>query len=64
MAAVSQRRFAKLMRHPGHDYRAPCSVHVTICASNYQPLFGAMAPTGVRLRAPFKTRDGMVHREA
>ena len=46
---MPQRRFSKPMRHPGHDYRAPCSVHVTICAWNHQLLFGAMAPTGVRL---------------
>jgi REP element-mobilizing transposase RayT len=46
---VPQRRFAKPMRHPGHDYRAPCSVHVTICAWDRQWLFGAMSPSGVRL---------------
>lgn len=42
-------RFHKPMRYPGHDYRAPCSVHVTICTWNRQWLFGEISPTGVEL---------------
>jgi REP element-mobilizing transposase RayT len=37
------------MRYPGHDYRAPCSVHVTICAWRHQRLFGKMVSTAVVL---------------
>lgn len=43
------RRFYKPMRYPGHDYRAPCSVHVTICTWNRQWLFGEISPRGVVL---------------
>jgi REP element-mobilizing transposase RayT len=41
--------FKKPLRYKGHDYRAPCSVHVTICTHRRQHLFGAMSATGVRL---------------
>lgn len=34
---------------PGHDYRAPCSVHVTICTWQRQRLFGNVSETGVVL---------------
>jgi REP element-mobilizing transposase RayT len=37
------------MRHRGHDYRAPCTVHVTICTHHHQPLFGAIDRRGLHL---------------
>jgi REP element-mobilizing transposase RayT len=46
---MHERRFKKPLRYKGHDYRAPCSVHVTICTHMRQPLFGNMAPTGMLL---------------
>jgi putative transposase len=39
----------KRLRYPGHDYRAPCCVHVTICTHNRQPLFGTISDIGVHL---------------
>lgn len=37
------------MRFTGHDYRAPCCVHVTICTHHRQPLFGAVSAAGLHL---------------
>ena len=37
---MRERRFKKPLRYAGHDYRAPCSVHVTICTWQRQHLFG------------------------
>ena len=37
----------KSLRHRGHDYRAPCSVHVTICTHHRQALLGSVLPTGL-----------------
>lgn len=53
------------MRYRGHDYRAPCCVHVTICTHHRQPLFGTVTENGVILnnagwlvdRAMKKTQD-------
>ncbi|HWV36268.1 MAG TPA: transposase [Thermomicrobiales bacterium] len=39
----------KRLRYPGHDYRAPCCVHVTICTHHRQPLFGTITPAGLIL---------------
>lgn len=39
----------KPLRYRGHDYRAPCSVHVTICTHHRQPLFGTVSATGMHL---------------
>jgi len=39
----------KPMRYDGHDYRAPCTVHVTICTHHHQALFGAIDRTGLHL---------------
>ena len=43
--AVYDGPFRKPLRYKGHDYRAPCVVHVT------QPLFGAVDAAGLRLNA-------------
>lgn len=37
------------LRYRGHDYRAPCSVHVTICIHHHQRLFGNVAADGIQL---------------
>jgi REP element-mobilizing transposase RayT len=39
----------KTMRYRGHDYRAPCCVHVTICTHHRQPLFGRVTADGMVL---------------
>jgi putative transposase len=39
----------KPLRYTGHDYHAPCSVHVTICTHHRQPLFGTVTPTGMHV---------------
>lgn len=39
----------KPLRYRGHDYRAPCSVHVTICTHHRQALFGRIDASGLRL---------------
>jgi REP element-mobilizing transposase RayT len=39
----------KPLRYRGHDYRAPCTVHVTICTHHRQALFGAVSGSGVEL---------------
>ncbi len=39
----------KKLRYPGHDYRAPCIVHVTICTHHHQPLFGTVSIAGMQL---------------
>ena len=46
---MQERRFKKPLRYRGHNYRAPCSVHVTICTWQRQRLFGDVAPTGMVL---------------
>jgi putative transposase len=46
---MRERRFKKPLRYRGHDYRAPCSVHVTICTWQRQRLFGDVSKTGVVL---------------
>ena len=43
------RRFKKPLRYAGHDYRAPCSVHVTVCTWRRQRLFGDITQSGVIL---------------
>ncbi len=37
----------KRMRYDGHDYRAPCTVHVTICTHHHQHLFGTIDRAGL-----------------
>jgi putative transposase len=49
---MRERRFKKPLRYKGHDYRAPCSVHVTICTWRHQHLFGHVTPEGVVLTSP------------
>jgi putative transposase len=39
----------KPLRYSGHDYRAPCRVHVTICTHHRQLLFGTVTATGMHL---------------
>lgn len=39
----------KRLRYQGHDYLAPCCVHVTICTYRGQHLFGTISPTGLHL---------------
>lgn len=39
----------KRLRYEGHDYQAPCCVHVTICTHNRQSLFGTIGATGLNL---------------
>jgi REP element-mobilizing transposase RayT len=46
---MHERRFKQPLRYKGHDYRALCSVHVTICTHMRQPLFGDMMHTGMLL---------------
>jgi REP element-mobilizing transposase RayT len=46
---VHQRPVRKRLRYPGHDYRAPCCVHVTICTHNRQRLFGSVDAGAVHL---------------
>jgi putative transposase len=46
---VHERRFKKPLRYKGHDYRAPCCVHVTICTHGRQPLFGVITRDGMSL---------------
>jgi REP element-mobilizing transposase RayT len=41
------RRFKKPLRYKGHDYRAPCTVHVNICTWRRQALFGRCDANGV-----------------
>lgn len=41
--------FRKRLRYRGHDYGAPCCVHVTICTHNRQMLFGTLDETGLTL---------------
>src|SRR5699024_3390948 len=43
--------YRKTMRYRGHDYRAPCCVHVTICTHHRQPLFGEVTEAGMSLNA-------------
>lgn len=49
---MHERRFKKPLRYRGHDYRAPCIVHVTICTHARQPLFGTVTPDGMQLNDP------------
>lgn len=49
MRTVDRSSFKKPLRYRDHDYRAPCSVHVTICTFRRQRLFGAMGAAGVLL---------------
>jgi hypothetical protein len=46
---MHERPSRKPMRYRGHDYRAPCAVHVTICTHHRQRLFGAVTATGMHL---------------
>lgn len=46
---MHERRFKKPLRYKGHDYRAPCCVHVTIRTHNRQRLFGGITRNGVNL---------------
>lgn len=39
-------------RTGGHDYHAPCMVHVTICTHARQQLFGVVTPAGMHLNDP------------
>ncbi len=39
---MDERPYRKPLRYCGHDYRAPCCVHVTICTHDRQPLFGTV----------------------
>lgn len=39
----------KTMRSRGHDYRAPCCVHVTLCTHHRQLLFGTVTAKGMVL---------------
>jgi putative transposase len=39
----------KRLRYQGHDYHAPCCVHVTICTHGRQQLFGAVSADRVHL---------------
>jgi len=39
----------KQLRYRGHDYRAPCCVHVTICTHHRQSMFGTVSINGVHL---------------
>jgi len=47
--AVYERRSRKPLRYRGHDYRAPCCVHITLCTHHRQPLFGAVTESGMHL---------------
>lgn len=49
---MDERPYRKRLRYQGHDYRAPCTVHVTICTYGRQPLFGTVTPDGMRLNDP------------
>lgn len=44
-----ERPFRKPLRYRGHDYRAPCCVHVTICTHHRQTLFGTISAAGLHL---------------
>ena len=46
---MHERPSRKPLRYTGHDYRAPCRVHITICTHHRQPLFGTVAASGVHL---------------
>jgi putative transposase len=46
---MHERPYRKRLRYQGHDYRAPCTVHVTICTYSRQHLFGTVTPEGMRL---------------
>lgn len=46
---MHERRFKQPLRYKGHDYRAPCSAHVTICTHRRQSLFGEIASGGLVL---------------
>ena len=39
----------KSLRHRGHDYRAPCRVHVTVCTHHRRALFGSVSHDGIHL---------------
>lgn len=41
--------YRKRLRYQGHDYRAPCCVHVTICTHGRQELFGTVSVAGLHL---------------
>lgn len=47
--SAGDQRFRKPLRYKGHDYHAPCVVHITICTHNRQRLFGAIRADGMRL---------------
>lgn len=48
---MRDRAFKKPLRYKGHDYRAPCCVHITCCTHERQPLFGTLTPAGMSLNA-------------
>lgn len=39
----------KPLRHRGHDYRAPCRLHVTVCTHHRQALFVSVSHDGIHL---------------
>lgn len=46
---MNDRRFRKPLRYKGHDYRAPCSAHITVCTHRRQQLFGEVSAEGLIL---------------
>ncbi len=68
--AVYERPSRKPLRYRGDDYRAPCSVHITICTQHRQPLFGTVSAATMHLndagrfvasslRVPHSDADGI-----
>lgn len=47
--AVPERPYRKPLRYRGHDYHAPCCVHVTVCTHARQRLFGTVTTDGIHL---------------
>lgn len=56
-----ERPFRKPLRYSGHDYRAPCCVHVTICTHHRQSLFGTVSAAGMRLNDAGRFVDGALY---
>lgn len=46
---MRERPNRKTLRYRGYDYRAPCSVHVTLCTPHRQRLFGTATFDGIQL---------------
>lgn len=59
---MHEHRFRKPLRYKGHDYRAPCSVHVIICTWNRQALFGSGDTTGILLNDAGRFVEGALTR--